>query len=124
MQLNAFFLSIMTSFVAAVLNASKAVIIDAKSLIDLVKSTQQPDDDVEEKIVGVARALASGTHALIATINEHIKQPTAPTLAEEYVLSAAKDVRSGVLEFVQAVRSAASNPFDFLSQQTVDNRFK
>ena len=40
------------------------------------------------------------------------------------MLSAAKDVRSGVLEFVQAVRSAASNPYDFLSQQTVDNRFK
>jgi hypothetical protein len=33
-------------------------------------------------------------------------------------------VRTGVLEFVQSVRSAASNPLDFLSQQTVDNRFK
>jgi hypothetical protein len=35
-----------------------------------------------------------------------------------------QDVRTGVLEFVQSVRSAASNPLDFLSQQTVDNRFK
>jgi hypothetical protein len=48
------------------------------------------DDDVEEKIVGVARRLATGTHNMISLINRGIAAPDKPTLAEEYMLSAAK----------------------------------
>lgn len=37
------------------------------------------------------------------------------------LLDSTKEVRSSVLELVQAARSVFSNPFDFLSKQVLDN---
>ena len=111
------------TFESSSLQLSKSIFVDAKALMDCVKVNDDADT-TEERLVAVARALATTTHQLISLVNGPVAQPESPTLAEEYLLTAARDVRGGVLEFVQAVRSAASNPLDFLSQQTVDNRFK
>ncbi len=52
------------------------------------------------------------------TKNAHTRAKGIPL---QCLIDSAKEVRSAVLELVQAARSVFSNPFDFLSKQTLDN---
>jgi hypothetical protein len=54
--------------VLRVLDEAKKVVIDSKSLLDLVQTSEQQGDDMEERLLNFARSLATTTHQVTKTI--------------------------------------------------------
>ena len=103
-------------FYESVVDGSKVVLMESKNLIQLV--TQQSSED---EIIEAARKTAKCTFELLDFVNNSVEDKTHESMALQYLLGSTKEIRTAVLELIKAARSLYSNPFDFLSRQTLDN---
>eukprot|EP00026_Physarum_polycephalum_P001130 Phypoly_transcript_01131.p1 GENE.Phypoly_transcript_01131~~Phypoly_transcript_01131.p1 ORF type:complete len:1170 (+),score=184.24 Phypoly_transcript_01131:39-3548(+) len=112
-------------FVHQIAQHSKRVLVESKRLVDLVlnldhEGTNGASDQQEEDISAPARETALATFELLDYVTKHAHLQ-AKGIALTCLQDNAKEVRSAVLDLVQAARSVFSNPFDFLCKQTLDN---
>eukprot|EP01113_Clastostelium_recurvatum_P051273 TRINITY_DN991_c0_g1_i9.p1 TRINITY_DN991_c0_g1~~TRINITY_DN991_c0_g1_i9.p1 ORF type:complete len:1470 (+),score=411.21 TRINITY_DN991_c0_g1_i9:4947-9356(+) len=100
----------------AVVDGSKAILMETRNLIDLVLSDQMINED---EIVEAAKRAAMVTYQLGAFVS---KLPVTAAMMEHAtaLASTTKVIRASVLELIKAARSVWSNKLDFLSRQTLD----
>ncbi len=100
-------------FVNAVVELAKEVLLESKSLADVVTA-----EDGEEKFPEYARQAATATSKLIEVVN--IANFAPPTMQDE-LLQATREARDCLLELCRATKAAIANPYDFLTTQKLQN---
>ena len=105
--------SVVEEFVNQVTELAKQVLLESKSLAEVVTA-----EDAEERFPEHARQAATATSRLIEVVNaaniEDFQQ-------QEELLQATREARDCLLELCRATKAAISNPYDFLTTQKLQN---
>eukprot|EP01117_Protostelium_nocturnum_P007328 TRINITY_DN2622_c0_g1_i1.p1 TRINITY_DN2622_c0_g1~~TRINITY_DN2622_c0_g1_i1.p1 ORF type:complete len:1183 (-),score=324.64 TRINITY_DN2622_c0_g1_i1:2249-5797(-) len=113
-------------FISEIVNVSKKILAETKQLREI------GEQRLEDQLLESTKKTALVTFELVELVQEKVKQGTSNrntteddfTVAEFHLGEATNLVRSSVLSLIEAVKSGVANPFDFLSQQNVDNTSK
>jgi len=115
-----------TTFVARIVEVCKKIMSETKALREL------GDQRNEDMLLEPAKRTAVVTFELVDLVREQIVQnclaaglPEDDFSVTEYLFLENTDaVRSSVLSLIDAIKSGVANPFDFMSQQNVENATK
>ncbi|PRP76409.1 Ras guanine nucleotide exchange factor [Planoprotostelium fungivorum] len=114
------------TFVARIVDVCKKIMSETKGLREL------GDQRNEDMLLEPTKRTAVVTFELVDLVREHVNQNCVAagfteddhSVAEYYFLENTNEVRSSVLALIDAIKSGVANPFDYMSQQNVDNAIK
>eukprot|EP00027_Filamoeba_sp_ATCC50430_P005468 CAMPEP_0168560888 /NCGR_PEP_ID=MMETSP0413-20121227/11301_1 /TAXON_ID=136452 /ORGANISM="Filamoeba nolandi, Strain NC-AS-23-1" /LENGTH=1108 /DNA_ID=CAMNT_0008592221 /DNA_START=186 /DNA_END=3513 /DNA_ORIENTATION=- len=102
-----------------IIHVAKKIVIEVRKLKELGENLSS-----EEALLEGAKNTALATFELSDLVVNHIQSKNETnelSVGDKILLDSSKGVRSGVINFIDAIKTSASNPFDYLSKQNVEN---